>query len=72
MQRRASATGLIVVAGQKIPLGRHHSGDQVVVHVADTTLTIEAAGEVRTIRRTTTKPVVQVKGQRPRKVPYFV
>jgi hypothetical protein len=61
---------VIVVAGQKIPLGRTHAGDQVTVHVADTTLTIEAGDDTRTIRRTTTNPVVQHKGQRPRKVPY--
>ena len=72
VQRRASATGLIVVAGQKVPLGRTHAGEQIVVHVSHDTLTIEAGDDVRTVRRTTTKPVVQLKGQRPRprKVPY--
>jgi hypothetical protein len=51
------------VCGQKVALGRTHAGAQVLVHVADTTLTIEVGDDVRTIRRTTTKPVVQHKGQ---------
>jgi transposase InsO family protein len=69
VQRRASATGLITVCGQKIALGRTHAGAQVLVHVAETTLTVEVGDDVRTLRRTTTNPVVQRKGQRPRKVP---
>jgi hypothetical protein len=41
-QRRAPATGLIMVAGQKkIALGRVHAGQTVTVMVADTTLTVE-------------------------------
>ncbi len=54
-QRRASATGLIMVAGQKIALGRVHAGRTVTVLACDTTLTVEfPEGETRTIPRTTT------------------
>ena len=67
VQRRASATGVIMVAGQKAALGRSHAGQTVTVHVSDTTLAIEFAdGDTRVIRRTTTQPVRSIKGQRPR------
>ena len=41
VQRRASATGVIVLAGQKIALGRVHQHQAVTVHVSETTLAIE-------------------------------
>jgi len=67
VQRRASNTGVIMVAGQKIALGRIHSHQTVTVLVSGTTLAIEFAdGDTRVIRRTTTQPVCSVKGQRPR------
>jgi transposase InsO family protein len=67
VQRRASATGVIMVAGQKIALGRGHAGQTVTVLVSDTTLTIQLGdAETRVIPRTTTQPVRSVKGQRPR------
>ena len=66
VQRRASNTGIIMVAGQKIALGRAHAHQTVTVHVADTTLAVEADGETRVVRRTTTQPVRSIKGQRPR------
>ena len=67
VQRRASATGVIMVAGQTAALGRSHAGQTVTVHVSDTTLAIEFAdGDTRVIRRTTTQPVRSIKGQRPR------
>ena len=67
MQRRASATGVILVAGQKIALGRSHAGQTVTVMVSGTTLAIEFTdGDTRIIRRTTTQPVRSIKGQRPR------
>ena len=66
-QRRASATGVIMVAGQNAALGRSHAGQTVTVLVSETTLAIELGdGEVRVIRRTTTQPVRSIKGQRPR------
>src|SRR5262245_2865452 len=65
-QRRASNTGVIMIAGQKIALGRIHAGRVVTVHVAEHTITIELGGDdTRTIRRTTTDPVRRVKAQRP-------
>jgi transposase InsO family protein len=67
VQRRASATGVIMVAGQKAALGRNHAGQTVTVMVSDTTLAIEFTdGDTRVIRRTTTQPVRSIKGQRPR------
>jgi transposase InsO family protein len=65
-QRRASNTGVIMIAGQKIALGRIHAGRVVTVHVAEHTITIDLSGDdTRTIRRTTTNPVRRVKAQRP-------
>lgn len=67
VQRRASATGVIVVAGQKVALGRTHQGVTVTVHVSETTLAIELPDhDTRVVRRTTTAPVRSIKGQRPR------
>jgi hypothetical protein len=66
VQRRASNTGVIMVVGQKIALGRIHAGMVVTVHVAEHTLTIDLGGDdIRTVRRTTTDPVLRVKAQRP-------
>ena len=70
VQRRASATGLIVVCGQKVALGRACAGQTVTVLVSDTTLAIELDDqETRVVRRTTTKPVRNIKADRPRPVP---
>ncbi len=67
VQRRASNTGVIMVVGQKVALGRIHKHQTVAVLVSDTTLAVEFAdGDVRVIRRTTTQPVRSIKGQRPR------
>ncbi len=67
VQRRASNTGIIMVAGQKIALGRIHAGQVVTVHVAAETITIDLGGEdTRTVRRTTTQPVRSIKAHRPR------
>lgn len=66
VQRRASNTGVIMVAGQKVALGRAHAHQTVTVHVAETTLAIEVDGETRVVRRTTDQPVRSIKGQRPR------
>lgn len=66
-QRRASNTGVIMVAGQKVALGRVHKHQTVTVLVSETTLAIELDDqEVRVVRRTTTQPVRSIKGQRPR------
>ena len=67
VQRRASNTGVIMVAGQKVALGRTHQHQTVTVFVSDTTLAIELDGaDIRVISRTTTQPVRSIKGQRPR------
>jgi transposase InsO family protein len=67
-QRRASNTGVIMIAGQKIALGRIHAGRIVTVHVAEHTITIDLGGDdTRTIRRTTTQAVRSIKAHRPRK-----
>jgi transposase InsO family protein len=67
VQRRASNTGVIMVVGQKIALGRIHKHQTVAVLVSGTTLAVEFAdGDVRVIRRTATQPVRSIKGQRPR------
>jgi hypothetical protein len=66
VQRRASATGVIMVAGQTAALVRAHAGQTVTVLVSDTTLAIDFSdGDTRVIRRTTTQPVRSIKGQRP-------
>ena len=67
VQRRASTTGVMMVAGQRIALGRVHAGQTVTVLTSDTTLSVEFPdGETRAIPRTTTQPVRSIKGQRPR------
>jgi hypothetical protein len=68
VQRRASNSGVIMVVGQKVALGRAHAHTVVTVHVADTTLTIETGdGDIRTVARTTTQPVRNIRPMRPRK-----
>ena len=70
VQRRASNSGIIMVVGQKIALGRTHQHQTVTMHVSETTLAVEFDdGETRIIRRTTSKPVRNIKGHRPRTVP---
>jgi len=65
VQRRVSATGVIVVCRQPVALGRVHAGRVVRVHVSEHTLAVELDGETRTIRRTTNRPVVVIKANRP-------
>ena len=68
VQRRASNTGVIMVTGQKIALGRIHAGRIVTVHVAAGTITIDlTSDDTRTVRRTTTQAVRSIKAHRPRK-----
>ena len=70
VQRRASATGVIVVCGQKIALGRAHARQTLSIAVSDTTLAIELDdAETRVVRRTTTTPVRNIKADRPWTVP---
>ena len=68
-QRVANNTDVIMVAGQKIALGRIHARRIVTVHVAADTITIDlASDDTRVVRRTTTQPVRSIKAQQPRKV----
>jgi transposase InsO family protein len=70
VQRRASATGVIVVCRQKIALGRVHAGQTITIAVSDTTLAVELDdAETRVMRRTTTNPVRNIKADRPWTVP---
>jgi transposase InsO family protein len=67
VQRRASNTGVIMVCGQKVALGRVHQHQTVTIHVSDTTLAIELDdGETHVVRRTTTLAVRNIKADRPR------
>jgi hypothetical protein len=71
VQRRASNTGVIMVAGQQVALGCGHAGRTVTVHVSETTLAIEVDAEhgdldTKVVRRTTEQAVRSIKGQRPR------
>jgi hypothetical protein len=67
VQRRPSATGVILVAGQKLALGRTHAHTVVTVHVAEHTMTVEFPdGAQRTFTRTTTRPIRRWKAHRPR------
>jgi hypothetical protein len=69
VQRRVSTTGVICVCRQTIALGRIHAGRIVTVHVCEHTLAIDLDDETRTIRRTTTNPVVVIKGSRHQRAP---
>jgi transposase InsO family protein len=64
VQRRVSATGVITICRQRVALGRIHAGRIVSVHVSEHTLAIELGDDTRTLRRTTTRPVVVIKGSR--------
>jgi hypothetical protein len=65
VQRRASATGVITVCRQRVSLSRVHAGRTVRVHAAEHTLAVELDDETRTVRRTTTRPVQNIKADRP-------
>jgi hypothetical protein len=56
---------VIIVCRQRVSLGRVHAGHVVRVHVSEHTLAIELDDETSTIRRTTNRPVVVVKANRP-------
>jgi len=67
VQRRVSATGVVMVTGQVITLGRYHAGKNVTIHVHDTHLIADCDDGPRTIKRTTDKPVRNLKADRPSK-----
>ncbi|MDQ4092150.1 MAG: IS481 family transposase [Actinomycetota bacterium] len=67
IQRRVWDTGVIMVAGQKLALGRSHAHSVVTVHVAQHTITVDFPdGAQRTFSRTSTQPVRSWKAHRPR------
>jgi len=67
VQRRVASNGVVMVAGQKVALGRRHAGLTVTVHVSETTLAIEVdEADTKIVRRTTEQAVRSIKGQRPR------
>jgi transposase InsO family protein len=68
VQRRASNSGIVMVVGQKISLGRIHKYKTVSIDVAATTVTIHLDGATRVVPRTTNQPVKVIKARRPRKV----
>jgi transposase InsO family protein len=67
VQRRASNTGMIMIAGQNIALGRSYAHRVLTAHVSETTIAVELDGDTRTIARTTTRPVRRIKADRSRK-----
>ena len=64
--RRVSASGLIGVCYQQISAGRHLAGQIVTVRLHPTVLQVFFAGQlIRTLPRTSTKEVVQLRAHRP-------
>jgi hypothetical protein len=68
VQRLASNSGIVMVVGQKVALGRIHARKTVTIEVSADMLHIECDDGVHAVRRTTELPVRQIKSQRPRKV----
>ncbi len=64
--RRVSASGLIGVCYQQVSAGRHLAGQIVTVRLHPTVLQVCFAGQlIRTVPRTSTKEVVQLRAHRP-------
>jgi hypothetical protein len=68
VQRRASNSGIVMVVGQKVALGRAHKHQTVAIDVGERELTIHLDSGPRVVSRTTQLPVQQIKSHRPRKV----
>ncbi|MFE9203215.1 hypothetical protein [Micromonospora sp. NPDC007230] len=68
VQRRASNSGVVMVVGQKVALGRVHAGKSVTIHVTDTELAIACDDGTRLVRRTTDRPVRNIRASRPRRL----
>jgi hypothetical protein len=68
--RRVSASGLIGVCYQQVSAGRHLAGQIVTVRLHPTVLQVFFAGQlIRTVPRTSTKEVVQLRAHRPHRPP---
>lgn len=64
--RRVSASGLIGVCYQQVSAGRHLAGQLVTVRLHPSVLQVVFAGQlIRTVPRTSTKEVVQLRAHRP-------
>ena len=64
--RRVSASGLIGICYQQVSAGRHLAGQVVTVRLHPTVLQVYFAGQlIRTVPRTSTKEVVQLRAHRP-------
>jgi transposase InsO family protein len=69
IQRRASATGTVIVAGQRVCLGRRQAHQTMTIDATDTDLVVHLEdGSVQVIARTNDRPVRWIKAHRPRKV----
>jgi hypothetical protein len=68
VQRRVSTTGVVMVARQTVALGRVHAGKTVTIDVTDTELVIACDDGPRTFRRTTNRPIRNLKAGRPRTI----
>ena len=64
--RRVSASGRIGVCYQQVSAGRHLAGQVVTVRLQPSVLQVFFAGQlIRTVPRTSTKEVVQLRAHRP-------
>ena len=64
--RRVSASGLIGVCYQQVSAGRHLAGQIVTVRLHPSVLQVFFAGQlIRTVPRTSTKEVVQLRAHQP-------
>jgi len=64
--RRVSASGLIGVCYQQVSAGRHLAGQVVTIRLHPSILQVFFAGQlIRTVPRTSTKEVVQLRAHRP-------
>ena len=62
-----ASNGVLMVARQKVAIGRQFKHTTLTVHVCETTLAIELPdGEARVLRRTTHDAVRNIEGQQPR------
>nr|WP_019355171.1 IS481 family transposase [Streptomyces sp. AA1529] len=68
VQRRVSAVGTVMVCRQVVSLGRTYAGQTVIMHVAESTITVELDGQVQVIQRTNSLPIRNVKANKPHKV----
>jgi hypothetical protein len=66
VQRRASNTGIIMVVGQKVALGRVHARKTVTVEITDTELLVQCDDGIKTVRRNGNQPIRNLKASRPR------